>query len=175
LFLPGGGNGPAEGTAPRGLELSQVTGLVEAATLRWRRAGVDRQTLEASLANLTFVIADLPGRELAMAGGSTIVIDLDGAGHGWFIDATPGNDREFQRSISRSERQATGRSPAAAQVDLLSVLSHEIGHVLGVNHSEVATNVMQDELSLGTRRNPTAHDAAIVEWLFSAGRRERGR
>ena len=34
------------------------------------------------------------------------------------------------------------RTPAAGQVDLLTVLSHEIGHVLGYDHSDSASDLM---------------------------------
>jgi VCBS repeat-containing protein len=162
-----------ESDAPA-LTMAELLPLSEAAIRRWAAAGVGRETLAAGLSSLAFVIADLPGNALATASASGVVtVDVDAAGYGWFLDATADGDREFARVVSRSERRAIGDSPAYGYVDLLTVLSHEIGHVLGLDHSDDPTNVMANELSLGTRRNPTAFDAAIVEWLYSAGRKER--
>jgi hypothetical protein len=67
-------------------------------------------------------------------------------------------------------------SPALGLADLLTAVMHEIGHLLGLDHSDVPTNVMALELSLGTRRVPTALDAAAADYLYyqwQAERRER--
>jgi hypothetical protein len=52
-------------------------------------------------------------------------------------------------------------------MDLPTVLEHEIGHVLGYEHSQ--TGVMKDTLTAGRRRTPTgeaseAHRSAL-DWL----------
>ncbi len=87
----------------------------------------------AAPAQLTVELDDLPAGQLGAAFGHTITLDLDANGAGWH----------------------TGRTtPAAGRVDLLSVLSHEIGHLLGYDHSELADDLMCATLPLGTRRLP---------------------
>ncbi len=79
-------------------------------------------------------VADLAGDRLALAGHGLIVLDRDAAGNGWYVDPTPGSDREF--TPSRNERivQARLSNTAAQHIDLLSVLSHEFAHLLGATH-----------------------------------------
>jgi hypothetical protein len=165
---------PAIAPGARALEMSQLSPLSRAAVERWRSAGVDDATIEARLAGLSFVILDLPGSQLgSVTAGGTIVIDSDAAGYGWFVDATPSDDREFQRIVSSSQKEANGGAAARA-ADLLTVLVHEIGHVLGLDHGQGdETNVMTDTLGLGMRRNPTVWDAAIVDYLYWQSQRRR--
>jgi hypothetical protein len=53
--------------------------------------------LLAALGAVHFQVADLPGRTLGVTyrDAGTVVIDADAAGHGWFVDPTPGSDEEF--------------------------------------------------------------------------------
>ncbi len=160
------------------LAISQLLVMSDAAIARWRAAGVSREALLNQLDTLSFEIVDLPGSALgAAASNGRVLIDIDAAGHGWFIDATPGDDAEFRRIVSASQKEATGGA-AADGADLLTVLVHEIGHVLGLHHAFAertgdTTNVMNDTIGLGTRRNPTAWDAAIVEYLYWTSQRRR--
>src|SRR5205814_360364 len=86
-----------------------------------------------------------------------IYLDADAAGHGWFLDPTPRGDSEF----------APGRahSPAAGRVDLLTVLAHEMGHVLGLGDDHAADpvtgSVMAAALPVGVRR--THRDGLLPE------------
>ena len=82
---------------------------------------------------------------------STTMVPLTtAAGHGWFIDRTPWDDFDF------TDGHASGF--AKDKVDLLSVLSHELGHLLGSDDDHTAdslsANVMADALPLGVRRSP---------------------
>jgi hypothetical protein len=69
--------------------------------------------------------------------------DLDAAGNGWFIDATPADDSEC----------TDGSAPAG--MDLLTVVMHECGHVLGftdLSSGADTANLMYETLSAGVRR-----------------------
>jgi hypothetical protein len=53
-------------------------------------------------------------------------------------------------------------SPAADDVDLLTVLEHELGHVLGLPDNNQAGDLMDITLGLGVRRSPTAADLSTI-------------
>src|SRR5215218_1861204 len=61
------------------------------------------------------------------------------AGHGWFVDPTPRSDAEFRRPGDQGEQ---------GKMDLLTVVVHELGHVLGKEHGDGA---MAETLAVGTR------------------------
>ena len=93
---------------------------------------------------------------LAQTIDGRIVIDVTAAGHGWFVDATPSDDAEFGLFVSATEQIAPAGTEAAGHIDLLTVLMHEFGHVLGradlpVDH---ASALMTATLPVATRRQP---------------------
>jgi hypothetical protein len=82
-----------------------------------------------------------------------VVIDRDAAGHGWFVDATPGDDKEFVGGTASRGRSLTALDPRAVdRVDLLSVVAHELGHVAGLEDLGVPDDVMGELLAPGVRR-----------------------
>lgn len=132
-------NGSATLT-PEALEL-----VIAEAIARWRAFGVDPGTRNAP-DRVEVQITDLPGSQLGLAAPGAVWIDRDAAGYGWFIDPTPAEDSEFQ---------GTAKSPAHGKVDLLSVLAHEWGHLLGFEHAH-DDSVMGAFLAPGTRHVPTS-------------------
>jgi RHS repeat-associated protein len=100
--------------------------------------------LGTSLLRPSVVMEDLPAGQLGEARidavgpdglptAGTIVLSPDAAGVGWFAGSTPLFNSAFGTQLGPDAFQATGSSPAADEYDLLTVLLHEEGHLLGFN------------------------------------------
>ncbi len=105
---------------------------------------------ESALQQLDVRIVDLPGATLGQALGTTIALDIDAAGSGWFLDATPADNTEYVATAGSGDLTALPGSAAENRVDLLSALAHEIGHVLNYDHADAGA--MQPSLPVSTRR-----------------------
>jgi uncharacterized delta-60 repeat protein len=116
--------------------LTDMLPLVDEALSRWRGTGADT----SSLHGIDIRITDLGGTTLGLVSGKTIWLDDNAAGWGWFVDPTPWDDSEYTTLGNQGEQR---------RMDLLTVLAHEIGHLLGYDHEE--TGVMEDTLAPGTR------------------------
>jgi O-glycosyl hydrolase len=110
------------------------------AILHWAAQGVSRELLNV-LRTATIAFADLPDRLLGTVSGNRIILDHNAAGFGWFVDSTPHDRREF----------SSRHTPARVRMDLLSVVSHEFGHLIGLGHSDAKGTLMSDTLKVGTR------------------------
>jgi membrane-associated phospholipid phosphatase len=132
----------------RALRANQVQPLLNEAIARWQAVGVDT----SALGNIDVHIADLGGLALGQAGNGVITLDDNAAGWGWYVDRTAHSDSEFTRRGNQGEKN---------RMDLLSVMTHEVGHLLGYDHS--AGGVMQDTLNAGVRRTLGAIDSTATD------------
>jgi hypothetical protein len=97
------------------------------------------------------VVRHLTGSHLGETAGETIYIDSNAAGHGWFVDSTPGADKEFAASGSSKRLSATDPK-AVDQIDLLTVVEHELGHIAGLDDVDVLSDsIMGRTLGTGVR------------------------
>jgi hypothetical protein len=110
--------------------------MVAAAIERWAEQGVDAESLDGLL-KADIRIEDLGGDLLGTASGQTVTLDDDAAGYGW-SNSLGGVD--------------------ANEVDLLSALTHEFGHVLGYGH-----DVMGETLNVGGRDLPLGDHADSLD------------
>ena len=122
------------------------------AAARWQAAGIDT----ALVRDVNVRVANLGGASLGMASGNTIWLDDNAAGWGWFVDVTPQSDSEFAIPGNQGEQH---------RMDLLTVVMHELGHLLGHDHDE--DGVMAETLAAGVRRMELDHDdVSLADQVF---------
>jgi hypothetical protein len=149
-----------------GLTAATMEPIVGAAIARWAAAGASSTTL-AQMANTQIVVGDLPSGALAQESAGQIVIDRTAAGYGWFVDSAPSEDQEFVADTSDAQLHAIDPR-AVDQMDLMTVVEHELGSVLGLKDlNSSSTDLMSGQLAVGVRRVPTTAD---VDAIFAADR-----
>jgi hypothetical protein len=130
-----------------------VRPLLTEALTRWQAAGMELSILGA----IDIRVDNLGGAAVGLAAGHTIWLDDNAAGWGGFVDPTPREDSEFTTPGNQGER---------GRMDLLTVLEHEIGHLLGRGHE--AEGVMQEALGAGLRRAGGPTPAKDAGWPGAA-------
>jgi hypothetical protein len=116
------------GTAA-GLTNAQLQSLLPGAINNWRAAGFSNYDLHA-LDNVTVQVTNLSGGLLGLEAPGHIWIDASAAGWGWSING--------------------------GLMDLQTVVTHEVGHVLGFGDHLGGNDIMTTTLNAGMRRLPEA-------------------
>jgi len=151
---------------------AELQGIVTEAVARWTETGILDSRDEEKLAKVSFQIADLSDLALGQATPELVLIDVNAAGYGWYVDATPADDLEFGLKMSELELLASGTSPAFGRIDLLTVVMHELGHVLGLEDLDPnAGSLMSGTLDASTRRlnESTTDSPKLVQMDSMAG------
>jgi hypothetical protein len=125
---------------------TEVQALLPAAIAAWEAAGLDAANARR-LERVTIKVGNLGANILAIEAADVITIDQTAAGDDWFVES--------------------GR-PSADRVDLLTVLEHELGHVLGLSDNEQPGDILDTTLGQGERRSPTRADVAAVDAVLPA-------
>lgn len=135
--------------AETSLDQHALESLGQTARALWKQAGASAEQL-AVLDSAEYRIVGLSGVSLGTAEGHVISIDIDAAGQGWFIDATPFDHSEFTLGAD-----GTYTASADMGVDLLSIILHEQGHLLGLEDTydpSQQNNLMYGLFGAGERR-----------------------
>jgi VCBS repeat-containing protein len=163
LAAPGGVQASSPTSGEMHLTQSELDSVVAAAIAQWAAAGASASQL-AALHAATFSVADLSGSIIGdESSPAHITIDTDAAGHGWFIDPTPSDNLEFThaQNAAGTDLLTDPTNAAAGHLDLLTTVSHEMGHVLGLPDStspSAVNDLMYVSLVDGERRLPDAAD-----------------
>ena len=122
----------------------------------WQR-NATLSALIASAQQSLVGFTDLPGTAL----GQT-------TGHGWYGDPTPLDSTDDYLLTNQSTVwQAKAASAAAGKMDMLSVLLHEYGHALGLEHSADSSDYMAASLQPGQRKLPSTEELALMARLVA--------
>ena len=149
----------AGGSTLQGRTVADLQPVIQAAINEWKAAGLDAAHVQL-LQQAQVRITQLNGA-LAVTTGSLISLDSTAAGLGWYIDPTPNSSEEFPLQTAKGWQAYSGTA-AGGGADLVTVLAHEMGHVLGLGHSPQTNDVMYASVGAGYRRQPTAADVALV-------------
>jgi len=144
---------------PATVNAEQLADIAKEAIDRWLSVVADEQGVP-QLEGYTFAVADLPNSVLGSAAEQLITVDSDAGGIGWFIDTSPKDDSEFT-SREDGSLVAKAGTDAEGRVDLLTVVMHELGHLLGLQHG-VDGSLLAATLETGLRLTPTLIDGLAL-------------
>lgn len=149
--------GGASGAGVPSLEGAEIGAVAGEAVSRLGLALGLTDAQRTGLEDVEYRVVDLPGDMLARLRGDAVELDVNAAGHGWFVDATPGDDGEFRRRGGGDGISAVPASAAYGRMDLLTGITHELGHVIGLGHDDAAA-FMAAGLEPGVRLAPAFAD-----------------
>jgi hypothetical protein len=102
-------------------------------------------------------IADLPGATLGLATGSTITIDVNAAGHGWYMSPELRDQSQEPADSDAASGSRLSTLDSRLRMDLLTVVMHELGHMAGLvdlYDVEAEDDLMYAWLDAGQCRTP---------------------
>ena len=144
------------------LSQAELDYLVEAAIQRWAAAGAGAEQLAAMRAT-HIDIADMTGVYLGASGQGSITVDADGAGHGWFLDGTPGEDGESRAAAAPhrgGRRRRRGPHGPAHRAD---ARARPPGRPRRPLSSDQVGELMYGYAFVGERRLPQGDDLAAAD------------
>lgn|GEM_PF-1546903 len=145
--------GPYDNVTP--LTMTDVNAVLAQAKAYWRAMGASPAILDALTVRLDSLALGFAGD----TDGTTITLDTLGAGWGWYVGGD--GDPVFEPTASASVFHAISGSAADGKLDLLTVLTHEIGHIVGLSDT-FDDSSMGSDLAPGVRRLPSAEDVAAL-------------
>jgi hypothetical protein len=151
---------PATGSAVAITE-AEVQSLVPEALAAWMTAGLDAADLRR-LESVHIEVANLGTSILGLEATDVVTINQTAAGYNWYMGTGTASVPIFSLAGAGGETRAVAGSRAAGRVDLLTVLEHELGHVIGLADNSQAGDLMDIALGLGVRRAPTRADLATI-------------
>jgi hypothetical protein len=135
----------------------QLAPVVAAAKQLWINALGSEDSRVATVAAAPITVGNLPQDRLGVTFGGQVYIDSTAAGRGWFVDVTPFDNAEFS-AADNTQFVASSFSPASGQMDLLTVVLHELANVLGMPElpGDGHGDLRAEMLASGVRRLPAA-------------------
>ena len=143
-----------------------LTDALPSYTSSWMRSA-DLSAFLAAASGVSYTFSDLPGTAVGETTGeganASITLDTNAAGHNWYIDPTPlDNSDDYLPTSDSTVWRAKVGSAADGKMDMLSVLLHEYGHALGLEHNANGADFMAASLQPGVRKLPSA---AELTWM----------
>jgi hypothetical protein len=156
--------GPATGQSAT---VTQAQALLPEAIAGWRAARLDASGVRR-LEGVKIQVGNLGTSILGLESANVITINQTAAGFDWYTGAGAGTLQALGSVGPDGERMAALGSPAAHEVDLLTVLEHELGHVIGLSDNNQAGDLVDITLGAGVRRAPSSTDLAAGSDLSTA-------